>query len=55
LLTLENCLIVPHIASASHATRAKMANMAVENLLAGLRGEPMPFCFNPEVYKTGRI
>lgn len=50
LLTLENCLIVPHIASASVATRAKMAEMAVDNLIAGLRGERLPTCVNPEIY-----
>lgn len=42
LLTLDNCLITPHIASASVATRTKMAVMAAENLLAGVRGEPLP-------------
>jgi len=50
LLTLDNCLIVPHIASASVATRDKMARMAAENLLAGLAGERLPHCVNPEVY-----
>jgi phosphoglycerate dehydrogenase-like enzyme len=51
LLTLDNCLVVPHIASASRATRTRMAVMAAENLLAGLRGERLPNCVNPEVYK----
>jgi lactate dehydrogenase-like 2-hydroxyacid dehydrogenase len=50
LLSLPNCLVVPHIASASVATRNKMATMAAENLLAGLRGERLPNCVNPEVY-----
>ncbi len=50
LLTLDNCLIVPHIASASRSTREKMAVMAAENLLAGLEGERLPHCVNPEVY-----
>ncbi len=50
LLTLDNCLIVPHIASASVATRTKMADMAVDNVIAGLRGERLPTCVNPEVY-----
>jgi glyoxylate reductase len=53
LLTLPNCLIVPHIASASIATRAKMAEMAAQNLLRGLRGERLPTCVNPEVYDRG--
>lgn len=49
LLTLPNCIVVPHIASASVATRTKMAVMAAENLLAGLKGERLPNCVNPEV------
>jgi glyoxylate reductase len=51
LLELDNLLIAPHIASASRATRGKMADMAVENLLAGLAGERLPNCINPEVYQ----
>jgi lactate dehydrogenase-like 2-hydroxyacid dehydrogenase len=50
LLGLPNCLVVPHIASASWATRTRMAVMAAENLLAGLRGQRLPNCVNPEVY-----
>ncbi|HEY63432.1 MAG TPA: D-glycerate dehydrogenase [Caldilineae bacterium] len=53
LLKLPNCVIVPHIASASVVTRGKMARMAAENLLAGLRGERLPNCVNPEVYERG--
>jgi glyoxylate reductase len=51
LLTLENALVVPHIASASRATRAKMAVMAADNLIAGVRGERLPTPVNPEVYE----
>ncbi|HUQ43364.1 MAG TPA: D-glycerate dehydrogenase [Candidatus Limnocylindria bacterium] len=50
LVTLDNCLVVPHIASASLATRGKMASMAAANLLAGVRGERLPTPVNPEVY-----
>jgi lactate dehydrogenase-like 2-hydroxyacid dehydrogenase len=50
LVSLPNCLIVPHIASASPATRGRMAGMAAENLLAGLRGDRLPTPVNPEVY-----
>lgn len=50
LLTLDNCLIVPHIGSASVSARNKMATMSAENLLAGVRGEPLPNCVNPAVY-----
>jgi glyoxylate reductase len=50
LVGLDNCLIVPHIASASRATRGRMAEMAAANLLAGLRGDRLPTPVNPEVY-----
>lgn len=50
LLSLSNCIVVPHIASATISTRNRMARMAAENLLAGLRGERLPYCANPEVY-----
>src|SRR5205814_8110337 len=50
LLSLPNCLIIPHLGSATHRTRARMAEMAAENLLAGLSGERLPHCVNPEVY-----
>jgi lactate dehydrogenase-like 2-hydroxyacid dehydrogenase len=42
LVGLDNCLIVPHIASASRATRGRMAAMAAANLIAGVHGEPLP-------------
>ncbi|MBF5042737.1 D-glycerate dehydrogenase [Aggregicoccus sp. 17bor-14] len=50
LLQLPNVLLAPHIASASHATRGKMAQMAVDNLLAALSGRRPPHCVNPELY-----
>ena len=50
LYKLPNCLIVPHIGSATQQTRKKMAELACENLLAGLSHERLPFCVNPEVY-----
>ncbi|MCB9110599.1 MAG: D-glycerate dehydrogenase [Anaerolineales bacterium] len=52
LLTLENCVIVPHIGSASERTRDDMARLAAENLIAGLKGERLPHCINPEVYEN---
>jgi glyoxylate reductase len=52
LLSLNNLIIAPHIASASWATRGKMAQMAVDNLLAGLAGKPLPNCVNPQVYQA---
>jgi glyoxylate reductase len=50
LLRAPNLVVAPHIGSASHRTRAAMADMAVDNLLAALAGERMPHCANPEVY-----
>ncbi|XP_076149532.1 glyoxylate reductase/hydroxypyruvate reductase isoform X2 [Alosa pseudoharengus] len=41
LFTLKNCVILPHIASASFTTRNAMSSLAANNLLAGLRGDPM--------------
>ncbi len=48
LLTLDNIIITPHIASASFTTRTSMATMAAANLIAGLRGQIPPNCVNPE-------
>jgi glyoxylate reductase len=42
LLDAPNLLVLPHLGSATHATRERMADMAVDNLLAGLAGERMP-------------
>jgi phosphoglycerate dehydrogenase-like enzyme len=47
LLSFENCLVVPHIASASVRTRMAMARLAVDNLIAGLEGRPMPAGYGP--------
>ena len=51
LYALPNCLIVPHIGSATRGTRRRMAEMACENLLAGLEGRKLPYCVNPEIYR----
>jgi len=50
LLELDNCIIVPHIASASVYSRDMMAFLSAKNLIAGLNGEKLPHCVNPEVY-----
>ena len=50
LLGAPNLTVVPHLGSATAAPRAKMADMAADNLLAALAGDPMPHCANPEVY-----
>jgi len=49
LADLENVVLTPHISSASIETRTKMAIMAAENLLAGLKGIKPPNIVNPEV------
>lgn len=54
LIGLENCLVVPHIASATIATRNKMATMAATNVLAGVRGERPPHLVNPDAWETRR-
>jgi lactate dehydrogenase-like 2-hydroxyacid dehydrogenase len=53
LLRMRNCIAIPHLGSATAKTRSAMADRAVDNLLAGLAGQPMPYCANPEVY-SGR-
>jgi glyoxylate reductase len=50
LYALSNCFILPHIGSATHGTRKRMAEMACGNLLAGLEGGRLPNCVNPQVY-----
>jgi len=42
LLTAPNLLVVPHVGSATFRTRSRMADMAVDNLLAALAGKDMP-------------
>ena len=43
LLEAPNLIVVPHVGSATVRTRERMAEMAVENLLAALAGHPMPY------------
>jgi glyoxylate reductase len=49
LLSMENVVLLPHIASASHKTRALMATMASANLVAHAQGQRPPNILNPEV------
>ena len=51
LLTMQNAVVLPHIGSATIETRTAMANLSIQNILAGLNGEELPECVNPEVYK----
>ena len=50
LYAQPNCIIAPHIGSATKNTRRRMAELACDNLLAGLEGAPLPHCVNPSVY-----
>lgn len=52
LLELENCIVVPHLGSASKWTRDQMSLLAAQNLVAGLKGDRLPYCANPGVYST---
>lgn len=51
LAELNNAVLLPHVGSATWETRMKMADLAVTNLLAGLRGDRPPNLVNPEVRK----
>jgi glyoxylate reductase len=54
LVQLPNCLVVPHIASASGVTRGQMADIAARNLIAGLQGQALPAGLNNEALGQGR-
>lgn len=54
LYKLPNCLIVPHIASATVETRNAMARLCANNLLAGVKGDALPTWVNPEVAEKRR-
>jgi phosphoglycerate dehydrogenase-like enzyme len=47
LLGAPNLLVAPHLGSGTRSTRERMADLAVDNLLAGLAGRSMPSCANP--------
>lgn len=47
LLLLKNVVIAPHLGSATNRTRQRMMERTVENLRAGLRGEPLPYQIRP--------
>ena len=51
LLTLDNLIVTPHIGSAGVGSRKAMCMLAARNLLAGVKGDRLLHCFNPEVYK----
>jgi glyoxylate reductase len=49
LLSLPNCIVAPHIASATVNSRNSMAEIAADNLIAGLKGQPLRAWVNSEV------
>jgi lactate dehydrogenase-like 2-hydroxyacid dehydrogenase len=51
LKKLDNVILQPHSASATFETRSKMAIIAAENMIAGLKGELPPNCINPDVFE----
>jgi glyoxylate reductase len=55
LLTTPNLIITPHIGSATRAARERMAELAVDNLLAALEGRAMPHQANPSIREETRI
>lgn len=51
LLGIENAVVFPHIGSSTKETRDAMSRLAAENIIAGLKGEKIPYPVNPEVYQ----
>ena len=49
LLGFDNVVLVPHLGSATAATREAMFRLAVGNLIAGMSGAPLPHCANPVI------
>lgn len=54
LFELDNVILAPHIASASHSTRLTMCMIAADNLLAVLKGMRPPNLVNTEVWEKRR-
>lgn len=54
LFALDNVVLQPHTGSGTIETRTKMALMAAENLIAGLKGDIPPNCVNKEVFTKKR-
>jgi glyoxylate reductase len=50
LLECETAVLVPHLGSATHATRARMSRVACQNIIAGLQGRRPPHLVNPEAW-----
>lgn len=54
LLSLPNCIVLPHIGSASLATRAAMVDCAVDNVIAGITNRPLPYPITPRPPRAAR-
>ena len=52
ILGLDNVVVLPHIGSASNRSRRDMHLLAARNLVAGLNGNRLEECANPEVYES---
>ncbi|WP_114749428.1 2-hydroxyacid dehydrogenase [Pleomorphovibrio marinus] len=52
LLEMENAVVFPHIGSSTVETRGEMSRCVAENIIAGLKGERLPYPVNPEVYDS---
>lgn len=52
LLRHPRCLVTPHIGSRTYESVVRQANMALENLILGLAGQPMKAVVNPEAVKA---
>ena len=52
LLSLDNLIVTPHIGSASLGSRREMCLLAARNLVAGLKGQRLEHCANPELYAS---
>ena len=55
LLQQDNAVLLPHVGSATKATRMAMVDRAMANLHAGMSGERLPYCANPKVYLASAI
>lgn len=51
LITMSNCVVLPHIGSATITARNAMSTLAARNLMAVLRGEMPPHIVNPDVFE----
>jgi glyoxylate reductase len=51
LVTMNNCVVLPHIGSATITARNAMSSLAARNLMAVLRGEMPPHIVNPDVFE----